>query len=93
MSQHLSAHEEALRFMRNNIDAWWPYVEQGIEAIVISASGCGSVVKEYGELLQHDAQYCDKAKRISNLAKDLSEILVNEDLTKLSGIRPKKIAF
>jgi glycolate oxidase iron-sulfur subunit len=61
--------------MRNNIDAWWPWVEQGIEAIVMNASGCGVTVKEYGHLLQHDVQYASKAKRISELTRDLSELL------------------
>lgn len=49
VNYHLSAHEEGLAFMRRNIDAWWPHIEMGVEAIVISASGCGSMVKDYGE--------------------------------------------
>ena len=62
--------------MRANIDAWWPWVEKGeVEAIVMNASGCGVTVKEYGHLLQHDAQYADKAARISALTRDLSELL------------------
>ena len=80
VSQHLSAHEEALNFMRNNIDAWWPFIEQGIEAIIITASGCGTVVKDYGELLKNDPIYRDKAKRVSLLAKDISEILRDENI-------------
>ncbi|NOZ54537.1 MAG: glycolate oxidase subunit GlcF [Gammaproteobacteria bacterium] len=75
VSHHLSYLEEGLGFMRKNIDAWWPYVEQGIEAIVITASGCGTVIKDYGELLENDPQYAEKAKRISALSKDLSEVL------------------
>ncbi len=78
VSQHLSAQQEALNFMRRNIDAWWPYVEQGIEAIVITASGCGAVIKEYGYLLKHDIHYADKANRISQLTKDIGEILADE---------------
>ncbi|MEJ6070071.1 glycolate oxidase subunit GlcF, partial [Psychrobacter sp. 16-Bac2893] len=54
VSYHIPAHEEGLAFMRRNIDAWWPYIEAGAEAIVISASGCGSMIKEYGEKLKHD---------------------------------------
>jgi glycolate oxidase iron-sulfur subunit len=61
--------------MRQNIDAWWPYVEQGVEAIIMNASGCGVMVKDYGHVLQHDAAYAEKAKRISALTKDLSELL------------------
>ncbi len=80
LSQHLSAHEEALNFMRNNIDAWWPFIEQGIEAIIVTASGCGTIVKDYGELLKNDPIYRDKAKRVSLLAKDISEILRDENI-------------
>src|SRR3569623_455867 len=57
LRHHLSAHEEALDFMRRNIDAWWPHVAAGAEAIVMTASGCGAVVKEYGVLLRHDRAY------------------------------------
>lgn len=94
VSHHLSAQQEALNFMRANIDAWWPYIEQGAEAIVVTASGCGAVVKEYGHLLKHDANYAIKAERVSQLAKDISEILVTEKLP-LDRIKPtiKNIAF
>ncbi len=83
VSYHLPSHEEGLAFMRRNIDAWWPYIDAGVEAIVISASGCGSMVKEYGEKLKHDDAYAAKAKHISALTRDLSEILIKEDLEKL----------
>jgi len=64
--------------MRRNIDAWWPHVEQGVEAIVMTASGCGVLVKEYGHLLAGDAQYAAKAAKISALTKDAAEILTSE---------------
>ena len=72
---HLNAQEAGLDDMRRNIDAWWPYVEQGVEAIVMTASGCGVTVKEYGHLLAHDAAYVAKAERISALCRDLCEVL------------------
>ncbi|MER1939218.1 glycolate oxidase subunit GlcF [Castellaniella sp. FW104-16D08] len=72
---HLSYHEEALNDARRNIDAWWPYVEQGAEAIVMNASGCGVTVKDYGHLLRLDPAYAEKAQRISELTKDVAEIL------------------
>jgi glycolate oxidase iron-sulfur subunit len=78
LSLHLGAQEEALGYMRRNIDAWWLHVERGVEAILTTASGCGVTVKEYGELLQHDAAYADKARRISALARDISEVLSGE---------------
>ena len=94
VSHHLSAQGEARDFMRRNIDAWWPHIEQGAEAIVITASGCGAVVKEYGELLRHDSAYADKARRISALAKDVGEVLARETLPSLQGrAAPLRVAF
>ena len=94
VSHHLSAHEEGLNFMRRNIDAWWPQMENGIEAIVMTASGCGVVVKDYGKLLEHDSQYAEKAKKISSLTKDISEVLIKEDLTPLmKTTKRQKVAF
>ncbi len=73
---HLNDQTGGLAQMRANVDAWWPYVERGeVEAIVMNASGCGVTVKEYGHLLRHDAAYADKARRISELTRDLSELL------------------
>ncbi|WP_295624239.1 glycolate oxidase subunit GlcF [uncultured Nitrosomonas sp.] len=76
---HLNAQQDGLNYMRCNIDAWWPLVEQkGIEAIVMTASGCGVTVKEYGHLLSHDPDYAEKAENISALTKDISEVLLVE---------------
>ncbi len=72
---HMNDQEGGLDDMRNNIDAWWPYVEAGVEAIVMTASGCGVTVKEYGHLLAHDPAYSERASKISAMTKDLSEIL------------------
>lgn len=75
---HLDAQDEALGYMRRNIDAWWPYIEQGAEAIVITASGCGAMVAEYGHLLARDSAYAEKASRVSALARDVSEVIAAE---------------
>ncbi len=72
---HLNDHDGAKGEMRRNIDAWWPHVERGVEAIVMNASGCGSMVKDYGHALRDDAQYAAKAHRVSELTRDLSELL------------------
>ncbi len=73
---HLNDHDGAVAHMRANIDAWWPYVDGNqVEAIVMNASGCGVMVKDYGHVLQGDAQYASKAARISALTQDLSELL------------------
>jgi glycolate oxidase iron-sulfur subunit len=94
VSHHLSAHEEGLDFMRRNIDAWWPFIEQGIEAILVTASGCGAVVKDYGHLLSHDPAYADKAQRVSALARDVAEVLRDADLSGIGlGRQAQKVAF
>lgn len=73
---HMNDQAGGLDDMRRNVDAWWPYVEQEqVEAIVMTASGCGVTVKEYGHLLAHDPAYAAKAARIAMLTRDLSEIL------------------
>jgi len=72
---HLNDQDGGKAEMRANIDAWWPHVEAGVEAIVMNASGCGVTVKDYGHILQDDPAYAGKAKRISELTKDLSELL------------------
>jgi glycolate oxidase iron-sulfur subunit len=72
---HLGYNDEALDDARHNIDAWWPHVEQGVEAIVMNASGCGATVKEYAHLLRDDPAYAEKARRVADLTRDISEIL------------------
>ena len=88
---HLNDQEGGLTNAKQNIDAWWPLVEQGVEAIVMTASGCGVMVKDYGHLLASDPQYAVKAKTISELTKDISEILPNlqTELVQLIGTDPK----
>ena len=78
VSFHLNKQDKALDTMRRTIDAWWPHVESGAEAIVITASGCGVTVKEYGHYLAQDPAYAAKATRVSELAMDISEVLVAE---------------
>ncbi len=77
---HLGDHAGALDDMRRNIDAWWPLVDGltsagRVEALVMNASGCGLSVKDYGHALAHDPAYADKARRVSELTRDLSELL------------------
>jgi glycolate oxidase iron-sulfur subunit len=91
---HLNAQEKGLDAMRHNIDAWWPRIQDGAEGILISASGCGAMVKEYGELLRHDPRYADKASRVSELARDPVETLSEMDLTPLGKPgRGRRVAF
>ena len=98
---HLNDVDGGLVDMRRNIDAWWPLVQgltsQGrVEAIVMNASGCGVTVKDYGHALAHDPDYADKARAVSELTRDLSELL--PDLVpllkpKLRGIKTPRLAF
>ncbi|WP_124949137.1 glycolate oxidase subunit GlcF [Sulfuriferula thiophila] len=83
LSQHLSAEEEAKAFARRNIDAWWPHIAAGAETIVMTASGCGVMVKDYGHVLRHDPDYAGKAQQVSAMTRDLIEVLLQEDLTAL----------
>jgi glycolate oxidase iron-sulfur subunit len=78
IAYHLADHAGGLNCMRRNIDAWWPRLDQGAEAIVITASGCGAMVREYGYLLRNEAAYAEKASRVSALARDVSEIVFSE---------------
>ncbi len=87
---HLNDQDGALDDMRRNIDAWWPYVEAGAEAIVMTASGCGVTVKEYGHLLAHDPAYASRAARISELTKDLSEIMPAFEQQLVAKVKVKK---
>jgi len=92
VSYHLNAQEEGLDYMRRNIDAWWPLVEEGAESIVMTASGCGTMVKEYGHLLARDPQYAHKAKRISDLTRDATEILASQREALLENLGAVKSA-
>jgi glycolate oxidase iron-sulfur subunit len=94
---HMNDQEGGLQDMRRNIDAWWPYVENGqVEAIVMTASGCGVTVKGYGHLLAHDPAYAAKAERISAMTRDLSEIMQDfeGDIgARMAGRVKERIAF
>ena len=96
---HLDDVEAGRDDARRNIDAWWPYIEAGCEAIVVTASGCGVHVKDYGHLLKEDARYAAKAERVGALARDVSEVVAaeSERLAPLLGVSPRltfqRIAF
>ena len=76
---HLDDAEGARADARRNIDAWWPDIEAGrIRAIVMTASGCGVQVRDYGHLLQHDPVYAERARRVSTLTRDIAELVLAE---------------
>jgi len=92
---HLNDQDGGKDEMRANIDAWWPLLQAGAEGIVINASGCGATVKDYGHILRDDPVYAERAERISELTRDVSQWL--PELTPLLRERVKasasRIAF
>jgi glycolate oxidase iron-sulfur subunit len=93
VTHHLSDENQTLRTIKNNIDQWWPLIQSGVEAIIINASGCTVMVKDYGFIMQSDSDYSDKAKTVSSLCRDISEILQNIDLISFKTNTNTRIAF
>ncbi|MDS7596246.1 glycolate oxidase subunit GlcF [Agrobacterium tumefaciens] len=78
---HMGREEQALVSARRNVDAWMREIdEDGLDAIVITASGCGTTIKDYGHMLRLDPAYAEKAARVSALAKDITEYLATLEL-------------
>lgn len=93
VSHHLNANQEALRFVRSNIETWNRALDNGVETLVMTASGCGAMVRQYGQLLAEDPQYARLASRISQATRDLVEVLHELDLSPLGKpLRGQKIA-
>ncbi|MHC8314603.1 glycolate oxidase subunit GlcF [Pseudomonas sp. LB3P31] len=90
---HLDAQAAGLDRARRNIDAWWPSIEAGAEAIVQTASGCGAFIKDYGHLLCTDPAYAAKAQKVGALARDLVEVLRDESLETLGVQAEQRLAF
>ncbi len=95
---HLNDPEPAKDDMRRNIDAWWPHIEAGVEAIVVTASGCGVQVRDYGHILADDAVYSEKAAKISALCRDPAEVLLAEKAALVAALEKRaalrgKLAF
>ena len=83
LSHHLNATQQAHGFMRANIDALWPAIESGAEAIISTASGCGVHLKDYAYQFREDEKYFQKAQTISSLTRDISEYIRGCNLDKL----------
>ena len=80
LSYHLDDQADGLNRARHNIDTWWPAIESGAEAVVVTASGCGVFVKQYGELLAQDRDYAERASKVAALTRDPIEILAGHEL-------------
>ncbi len=81
LSHHMGREHEAHGFVKNNVDAWTAEIENGgLDAILITASGCGTTVKDYGFMLRNDAAYAQKAARVSSLTRDITEYLSTLEL-------------
>jgi len=93
LDYHLNAQADGLDRARANIDAWWPAIEAGAEAIVQTASGCGAFVKEYGHLLAGDPIYAERAAVVSRMTRDLVEVLRDEPLDALGATDNRRLAF
>ena len=89
VNHHLNAHDKALDQARHNIDLVWPELQAGAEALVVTASGCGAALQEYGYMLRDDTAYADKAKQVSKAAKDIVEILGQENLEPIKAMLQK----
>ncbi|MDQ8726773.1 glycolate oxidase subunit GlcF [Bradyrhizobium sp. LHD-71] len=82
LTHHLGNDHDALKGARTNIDVWSGEADRnGLDAILVTTSGCGTVIKDYGYLLREDAAYAAKAQRVSALAKDISEYVAELDLS------------
>ena len=78
LAHHLSAHRETLHQVRRNVDALWPHIEAGAEAVVVTASACASMLSEYGRLLRDDPDYAARAARVAALARDIAQVAAAE---------------
>jgi glycolate oxidase iron-sulfur subunit len=95
-ASHTSDPETGLQQARHLIDLWWPTIESGVEAILVSATGCGVTVKDFSHMFATDPAYADKAKTVTSLFRDVVEVVEeNMDRLKFSGkpITENRIAF
>ncbi|MBB3951952.1 glycolate oxidase subunit GlcF [Aureimonas jatrophae] len=81
LTHHMGREDAALGFARANVDAWSREIEgRGLDAILVTTSGCGTTVKDYGHMLRLDPAYAERAARVASLAKDVTEFLATLDL-------------
>jgi glycolate dehydrogenase iron-sulfur subunit len=94
LTHHMGDDHDALSRARSNVDAWRREAEQGgLDAILVTTSGCGTVVKDYGYMLREDSDYAASAAEVSALAKDISEYLAGIELKPSSQKGDIKVAY
>src|ERR1043166_3883525 len=94
LTHHLGEEAPAIRSAKVNIAAWWREIEgEGLDAIVVNASGCGTMVKDYGFLFRNDPEWSAKARRVSELARDITEVMSELCLAPLAAIKRPVVAY
>ncbi len=94
LAHHMGREDEALARARNNIDAWIREFDRaGLDAILVTVSGCGTTLKDYGFMLRNDPVYATKAARVSARARDITEYLATLDLRETGALKPLTIAY
>jgi len=100
VAHHLSAHDDTHQQLKHNIDAVWPHIESGVEAIIMTASACTAMLTDYGDLLRDDPVYATRAARVSELAREMSDVLLANAATLKEALRTRgnaqlgpKVAF
>jgi glycolate oxidase iron-sulfur subunit len=93
VTHHLAAEAETLAQLRRNVDALWPEVERGAEAVIVTSSACAAMVSEYGRLLKDDPRYAARAARLSALARDISQVLDAEGAALKAALQRGRARF
>ncbi len=98
LTHHMGETEKARTLIRKSIDDLWPHIEAGVEAIVLTASGCGMHFRDYGQIMQGDPLYGERARRISDMTIDIAEVITRElgdekDTDFKKPPTPQRVAF
>jgi glycolate oxidase iron-sulfur subunit len=95
VEHHLDDDEAARERARRNIDHWWPQLQAGAESLIVTASGCAQMIKDYGHLLADDPNYAEAAQQLAAHTRDIAEVIANEELEslKLESNQQPRVAF
>lgn len=93
LTWHLGRTEDGLAAARRNVDAWMREIQRGLDAIVVTASGCGTTIKDYGHMLLDDPIYAERAKAVSARAKDITQFLEEVGLPTIVTRASMKVAY